>query len=70
MRNFYNDYSNNTVTLMDGDTGLEVGAELTSAEKPNKNLGDFVNKKKNQQVFCKLKQTNCQNNSKEKGRSG
>ena len=31
---------------MDGDTGLEVGAELTSAEKPNKNLGDFVNKKK------------------------
>ena len=46
MRNFYNDYSNNTVTLMDGDTGLEVGAELTSAEKPNKNLGDFVNKKK------------------------
>ena len=33
-RNFYNDYSNNTVTLMDGDTGLEVGAELTLAEKP------------------------------------
>ena len=26
-RNFYNDYSNNTVTLMDGDTGLAVGLD-------------------------------------------
>ena len=44
MRNFYNDYSNNTVTLMDRDTGLEVGAELTLAEKPLPTMKDVVAK--------------------------
>ena len=45
-RNFYMDYSNGSATLMDGDTGKEVGTDLDELRNIEINLNDIDKKNK------------------------
>ena len=45
-RNFYMDYSNGSATLMDGDTGKEVGTDLDELKNIETNLNDIDKKNK------------------------